>query len=511
VRELDTLTEVALIEPFYGGSHKQLLDLLERDLFTAYQAAASPSDASSSLPTRPISRVFSLRPRKWHWRLASSALHFAATLPRLPNLRVLFCSSMLNLSELGSLRPDLASAHKVLYFHENQLTYPHQLDGHPDTERRPPAKKSSRQHERSFQVGYAQVLSALVADRVAFNSAFNRDSFLDSVDQLLHRQPTEQRVRGLASVIRAKCCVLYFPVRLIDEQAATSAQPLIDTVQSMRAHTADSTASRPLSADVGGVQPAAMRPEDDRPPSEHSEQHDLDDESAPSEGDPTTVAEGVLRATGQASSSSSSALLPLKRGREPSGSPSPAAREAARPLWVLWNHRWEYDKQPELFFSTLLDLCAAGEDFRVVVLGESYAEVPGCFAAAEGQLRAAGRVAHWGYASSRAEYVRLMCQCDVVVSTAVHEFFGVAVLEAVACGCVPLCPDRLAYSELYPRDCLFRTPAQLRKSLRNMMRRPHATRVRAAAQRESLQLERFSWRHLRPAYQRLFNEGSCSK
>ena len=57
-------------------------------------------------------------------------------------LRVLFCSSVLNLCELVALRPDLARLKKVLYFHENQLVYPVRKD-----------------QQRDFQYGYNQVLS----------------------------------------------------------------------------------------------------------------------------------------------------------------------------------------------------------------------------------------------------------------------------------------------------------------------------------------------------------------
>ena len=56
--------------------------------------------------------------------------------------RVLFCSSVLNLCELVALRPDLATLHKIVYFHENQLVYP-----------------VRKQQERDFQYGYNQILS----------------------------------------------------------------------------------------------------------------------------------------------------------------------------------------------------------------------------------------------------------------------------------------------------------------------------------------------------------------
>ena len=38
--------------------------------------------------------------------------------------RILFASSVLNLTELAALRPDLGKLKKILYFHENQLVYP---------------------------------------------------------------------------------------------------------------------------------------------------------------------------------------------------------------------------------------------------------------------------------------------------------------------------------------------------------------------------------------------------
>ena len=46
---------------------------------------------------------------------------------------------------------------------------------------------------------------------------------------------------------------------------------------------------------------------------------------------------------------------------------------------LLWNHRWEYDKNPDAFFNALFQLKNKGIKFQLIVLGESYKNSPPIF------------------------------------------------------------------------------------------------------------------------------------
>ena len=173
----------------------------------------------------------------------------------------------------------------------------------------------------------------------------------------------------------------------------------------------------------------------------------------------------------------------------------PAPDRAGRdgPLAILWNHRWEFDKQPEAFFAALEKLAVRGADFRVLVCGESFREVPEVFARARAALGA--RAEHFGFVASRAAYLVLLARADIVVSTAAHEFFGIAVLEACAAGCMPLLPARLSYPELVPEAlharCVYEKDSDLVARLAELAADPAAARGESRQWREIA--ERFAW------------------
>ena len=155
---------------------------------------------------------------------------------------------------------------------------------------------------------------------------------------------------------------------------------------------------------------------------------------------------------------------------------------------IAWNHRWEYDKYPELFFETLFRLDEENVDFRLIVLGESFRYSPPVFEEAEKRL--GHRIEHFGFAESREDYWKLLQASDIIVSTSNHEFFGLSVVEGIAAGCYPLLPMRLSYPEILPlslhADCFFSTDDEFEERLADLLSAPLPpleTRLGAVAER----------------------------
>jgi hypothetical protein len=65
------------------------------------------------------------------------------------------------------------------------------------------------------------------------------------------------------------------------------------------------------------------------------------------------------------------------------------------------------------------------------VLGETYEGMPEIFEKAKPELEKKGIIKNWGFVTDKAQYYTILSESHIVVSTAIHEFYGVSVLEAV--------------------------------------------------------------------------------
>lgn len=117
---------------------------------------------------------------------------------------------------------------------------------------------------------------------------------------------------------------------------------------------------------------------------------------------------------------------------------------------ILWNHRHESDKNPELFFSTLFKLKNAGVQFELVVLGSSPKKPLSVFQ--EAKIRLQDEIIHWGRVESFEEYASWLWRADILPVTSNHDFFGISVLEAAFCENHLLLPMANAYPDHFKID-----------------------------------------------------------
>lgn len=346
---------VLFLETYFGGSHRAFAEGWRQRSRHAIELVGLPA-------------------RKWKWRMQAGAAQLARMLTRrgdLDSFDVVVASSLFSAAEFKGLAPDpIRRLPLILYFHENQYSYP------------------VRAGNKEFEWGVIHFTSSLAADALVFNSEFNRDDYLAHLEKGLSMAPDLDGEQDWLEPIAAKSSVVY---------------PGVD-VESFR----------------------------------------LD-----------------------------------------------VPREFRRPLTILWNHRWEHDKRPDVFFRILEELSAKGAEFRLCVCGESFRFVPECFERARATL--ARHIDHWGFLPSREEYVARVRRSDLVVSTAEQEFFGISVVEALAAGCAALLPDRLNYPNLIPDEhrarCLYADEADLQQRLGRLLRGEERPETAAPLP----WLRRFSW------------------
>lgn len=303
--------KILFLESFFGGSH--------RDFALGLKENSSHEIDIVSLPAR-----------NWKWRMVGAALEFSRQIKNITKYDLIFATGMINLAEFKAFA-HIKSVPVILYFHETQITYP-----------------LSSWQKIDLQLAYINIISAIMAKKVFFNSKFQLDEFFIKIDKLLAIIP-DLKPEWIKDEIFKKTSFLYpgcrFPKTL----------PILDKLNT----------EKPL---------------------------------------------------------------------------------------IIWNHRWEWDKNPDEFFWALKLIKQKKIPFELALLGEQPDTLPDIFIKAKHQF--SDEIISYGYIESKQEYISLLKKGAIVVSTAIQENFGVSVIEAVRMGCIPLLPNRLSYPEIMPKEYL---------------------------------------------------------
>lgn len=169
------------------------------------------------------------------------------------------------------------------------------------------------------------------------------------------------------------------------------------------------------------------------------------------------------------------------------------------PPLVLWNHRWDDDKDPAGFLGLIAAAAGRGARFAVALAGERFVDQRSRLDHLVAPI--ADRVVVDGHLT-RDEYLAVLAASSVVVSAAHQEFFGVSVVEAIHAGAYPILPDRLVYRERIPSPlhdrCLYRTADEavdrIVAAVGDVGTRTETTSLLRGT------TGRFDWREVAPAY-----------
>ncbi|MBA4502372.1 tRNA-queuosine alpha-mannosyltransferase domain-containing protein [Marinobacterium marinum] len=322
--------------------------------------------------------TLTLPPRYFAWRIRGNSLSWAfnARETLLAPHDLIIATSMVDLTGLRGLVPQLATIPTLVYFHENQFAYPE--SGH---------------EFNSVEPRILNLYNALAADHILFNSEFNRQTLLTGAEVLLRKLP-DQVPDGLTRTIADHSEVLPVP---LPEHVFRPATPLPGSIN------------------------------------------------------------------------------------------------------IVWNHRWEYDKGPDLLLAAIQSMQARSIDFRLHIVGQQFRHTPPVFDQIHRQLQQGGNLGTWGHVASIDAYRRLLQEADIVLSTALHDYQGIAVLEGVAAGCTPVVPDRLAYRDLFVDRYRYganQEAERLTDHIEQLAASKHSGQPLPCPDIRSL-----SWTQLKPAYQ----------
>ena len=370
--------KILAIEPYYKGSHKAWLD---------QYCERSNHDV----------KILHLSGKHWKWRMHGASIELATQFNRLEKYKpdLILFTDMMDVNLFLSLtRKKLSQVKSVLYFHENQFSYPKsELD-------------QDIKSDRDDHYGFINYTSGLCVDRIYFNSQYNMKTYFEGCEKLLKRMPDNNSIENI-NLLKAKSEVLRLGLNLKE-----------------------------------------ITPDQEK----HQQQ--------------------------------------VKT--------------------ILWNHRWEYGKNPESFFSVLRKLKGENIAFQLNLIGPPNNQSPAIFK--ESLITFKNEIIHSHKVETKEEYIKILNESDILPITSNQEFFGISAAEGISAGVIPLFPNRLALPELIPEDLhnkfLYNNDEELFSKLKDFILNPSCFSDYNQQSKQKLiqHCQQFDWSNMVTIYdQKFFN------
>ena len=162
---------ILYVEPYYSGSHKNWIDSYKK--YSKHKID-----------------VLSLSGKKWKWRMHGGAITLAKEFNVLnKKFDVIICSDMLNLPIFKSLcNKKILHSKIIMYFHENQLTYPWSPEDTDTT------------NNRDLHYAFINYTSSLISDYNYFNSEYHYKSYFNALKIYLNKMPDFQNKKTINEI-----------------------------------------------------------------------------------------------------------------------------------------------------------------------------------------------------------------------------------------------------------------------------------------------------------------------
>ena len=360
---------IIYVEPYYSGSHKKWIDSYKKH-------------------SKHNIEILHLPGNKWKWRMHGGAITLANQLLDLKEkANLILCSDFLNLPVFKSICGDkIKDIPLVMYFHENQLSYPWSPED------------QDIKLKRDLHYHYINYTSSLISDFNLFNSKYHLDSYLASIKKYLKKMPDFNNFESI-DLISKKSSVLYIGCEL----------------EKFNKYKLDKNNEKPL---------------------------------------------------------------------------------------ILWNHRWEFDKNPELFFNALFKLKNENISFDLAILGEKFKEYPQIFD--EAYTKLSDNIIQFGYCENFEDYANYLWRADVLPVTSNQDFFGISIVEAVNCNTYPILPKRLSYPEIFDSknnpEYFYNNDKEFYQKLKKSLKQ------KSNLSKRNKLIERYDWKNISCSYDKTLEQ-----